>query len=426
MTRVLFVSHTPVGERMTAPAIRFVELARALGERFETTIAAPPGSQHGAVAGVVGYDPASASTLRDAVRGADVVVSSPLAPRLAGPFAARVTWIVDLLNPEPFEGLEHHKRKPARTRRRLETVRTDRLAFAARSAAGFMCGSERQRDMWLGFLAANRRLESAAYASDDDRRSLIDVVPSGVPTLAPAAPAAPVLRGRALAADARVVLWNGGVWDWLDTPTVVDAVAVLRERDPRWALVFQGGLGVPGGSRADNSAVVRATLARIDAHGLGGDAVYVHREWTPYSRRGDMLVEADVGVCAHAPTLEARYAFRNRLLDLVWARVPIVCTAGDPLAGEVADRGLGAVVAPGDAPAFAAAIETVFARGRDAFAPAMERAAQDYSWANAGARLARLIETASVPSRGHRAVGRAFATRHVVAQQADALRRRVR
>ena len=50
-----------------------------------------------------------------------------------------------------------------------------------------------------------------------------------------------------------------------------------------------------------------------------------------------MAREADLGVSAHRDHLEARYAHRTRLLDYLWAGLPVVATRGDALA-ELVDR----------------------------------------------------------------------------------------
>ncbi len=54
-----------------------------------------------------------------------------------------------------------------------------------------------------------------------------------------------------------------------------------------------------------------------------------------YEQRADWLLEADCVLSAHADHLETRFAFRTRLLDAIWAGLPIVCTGGDDLAEQV-------------------------------------------------------------------------------------------
>ena len=173
----------------------------------------------------------------------------------------RPPWVCDLYNPELFEGLEVHAQRSPRRRRALDVVRIDRLAYAARTADAFVCASERQRDMWLGFLGASRRLRSADHARDRDLRGLIDVVAAGVPD-APAHPlGAPAAAGLGAAADARIVLWNGGLWPWLDPELVARAVAALRRTDPRWVLVVSGA----GRARGESGTRRDARAARAPA-----------------------------------------------------------------------------------------------------------------------------------------------------------------
>ena len=380
------------------------ELAAVLRERFEVRLAAPAGSD-----GVAEYDPRSPASLARCMRGVDVVVAPPLAPALlAG--RRRPPWVCDLYNPELFEGLEVHAQRSPRRRRALDVVRIDRLAYAARTADAFVCASERQRDMWLGFLGASRRVRTADHARDRDLRALIDVVAAGVPDAPATRSGQPPLRGSALPADARIVLWNGGLWPWLDPELVARAVAALRRADPRWVLVVSGSSRPRSGAGADATRALRAHLAD------GG--LHVAADWTPYAERADLLLEANVGVCTHRSGVEARFADRTRLLDCVWAGLPIVCTAGDAMSDVVAARGLGRVVATGDEAALCAALTEVVQRGRPAYADALAALAAERRWSVVAAPLIAAIErVAPRPPRRPDLVARMVAARHETARR---------
>ena len=75
--------------------------------------------------------------------------------------------------------------------------------------------------------------------------------------------------------------------------------------------------------------------------------------WVPYEERHRWLADADVGVSAHLHHVEAAYAFRTRILDYIWAGLPVVTTTGDTLSELVDRRGLGLTVPPGDDEAMA-------------------------------------------------------------------------
>ena len=108
----------------------------------------------------------------------------------------------------------------------------------------------------------------------------------------------------------------------------------------------------------DVPAMRVATEARALADGLGltGRHVFFNEGWVDYESRQDYLLEADVGVSAHIDHLEASLSFRARILDYLWAGLPVVATQGDVLADLVERRGLGVTVPAGDVDAMAAAL----------------------------------------------------------------------
>jgi len=411
--KVLLVSPDRVAPKMAGPGIRYVELGRALGKIHEVRLAAPLGSEpvdRGPSVDL--YDPRRPGALTRYLGDAEVVVGPPLAPGVIRHVTAKGRkWIVDLYNAEPFEGLAH-RRDDGLRERLVDLVRIDRLTFAARAGAAFICASERQRDMWLGLLAANHRLGSGDYRRDPELRHLIDVVPFGVPSQ-PAERRGAGLRGTVFPQSAKIMVWNGGVWDWFDPETVLAALVLLRERDSSWHLAFSG-VGRPS-HRAPMAAADRLR-EHVDRLGLHAERAVHLREWTPYEERAAALLDADLGVSAHSVSLEARFAHRARMLDLVWTRTPILCSEGDEWSDIVAADGLGEVVRPGDAEALAEAASRIAARGRAYYGRALEAAASARRWDVAAAPLVRLVEaTAAGPRRRPDLVGRGVALRHTAA-----------
>jgi len=351
-------------------------------------------------------------------------VAPPLPPQAArGLGGAGRPWVVDLYNPEPFEGLEHQKARPRLERKARDVLRIDRIAYALRAGTAFVCASERQRDMWLGFLAACRRLDSDLYEHDPELRTLIDVVPSGIPDVPPSDAEEPRVRGPVFPEDARILVWNGGIWDWLDPLTVLRALALLRADDERWHLLFAG-TGRPS-LRAEMSMAQRA-IGLSDELGLSrAGAVHFRPGWTPYLEMGALLRECDVGVCAHRLTLETRFAFRTRILDFVWAGLPVLYTEGDEWGERVREGGLGEVVAPGDPGAMARAAMRIAERGRDAYTPALTREAAGATWAQVAPALRRSVERVAAGQRRRRfdPTRSALGLRHTAASLAERLRR---
>jgi hypothetical protein len=94
--------------------------------------------------------------------------------------------------------------------------------------------------------------------------------------------------------------------------------------------------------------VAHEAVALADELGLTGRHVFFNEEWVPYEERANYLLEADVGVSTHLNHVETAFSFRTRVLDYLWAGLPIVTTEGDTFAELVESRGLGFTVRPGD------------------------------------------------------------------------------
>ena len=120
---------------------------------------------------------------------------------------------------------------------------------------------------------------------------------------------------------------------------------LLRERHPRLKLVFPGTrhpnpamAGMP--NQVDAAKALAAELGVMDTAVFFGD-------WVPYADWPHVLQESDVALTLHFDTVETRLAFRSRVLEYIWAGLPIVATAGDATSDLVAGHGLGVVTAGG-------------------------------------------------------------------------------
>lgn len=396
--RVLVLSADAVGPAMAGAGIRSFELARVLSEHADVTLAAPVpdgAAPAGGPAGVatIPFDAHDPATIRDALADADVVVAPPLWPRVARAVRrSGALTIFDLYVPEPLETVEH-MRDRGRLRRLMYALALDRLDEALHSGHHLVCASEKQRDLWLGALLAGRLIAPAAYDRDATLRSAIDVVPFGVPAEPPRADGpGPRERFSQIGPGDRIVLWNGGLWSWLDAPAAIRAVARVAKRRPELRLVFMGASDHPPARRAREEArEVASELGLLDRQVLFNDA------WVPYDERASWLLEADCALSAHRDHLETRFAFRTRLLDCFWAGLPVVCTAGDDLGDRVERDGLGATAPAGDVDALAAALERVLERGREPYRDALAGAAAELAWTRAAAPLVRWATAAGPP-----------------------------
>lgn len=380
--RVAVITNDTFGSRMAGPAIRAWHLAGELATEHDVRLVSLNQRSETLVAPfrVEVLAPAECAEL---VGWCEVAVVQGHVlhhlPALAADPA--VVVVADVYDPMHLEVLEQGTGVPLVQRRAEVTAVTGVLTDQLLRGDLFLVASERQRMLWIGHLAAVGRLSPELYDADPSLRSLLLQVPFGLPSTPPAR-AAPALRGVVprFDEDSRILLWAGGLYDWFDPLTLVRAVGVLAATRPQVRLVFLG-TRHPNPDVPEMSIVVR-TRRLTDELGLTGTHVVFNEGWVPYERRADWLLDADAGVTTHVDHVETVFAFRTRVLDYLWAGLPVVTTDGDAMADLVRAEGLGAVVPAGDVGALAAALERVLfdepfaARCRENVA----RVAQGFTW----------------------------------------------
>jgi glycosyltransferase involved in cell wall biosynthesis len=211
----------------------------------------------------------------------------------------------------------------------------------------FVCASEEQRHLWLGQLSAFGRLNPENYDRDPSLRRLIAVCPFGLPSSPPVSKR-PAIKGvvDGIRPTDKVVLWAGGVYNWFDPLTAIMAIDRLR-RDHDDVRMFFLGMAHPNPSVPTMRMAVRAReLAR--ELGLTDRFVFFNEGWVDYADRQRYLLDADVGISTHLQHVETTFSFRTRILDYLWAGLPIVATGGDSFGELVHAEQLGVRVAEQD------------------------------------------------------------------------------
>ncbi|MBC7592035.1 MAG: glycosyltransferase [Salinibacterium sp.] len=352
---VLVVTADALGSRMAGPAIRAYEMAVALSRVANVRLVSTSFSTLERPEFEISH--ATTAQLKELEIWADVIV-------FQGHLLASDPWlkesqkiiVADIYDPMHLEQLEQGKvLEPVE---RLETslgvvkVLNDQI-----ERADFMlCASEKQRDFWLGQLAAVGRINPLTYDEDASLRSLLTVVPFGVEDSDPVQKSHGI-RGTVpgIGMDDKVVIWGGGIYNWFDPLTLIRAIHKISLRRSNVRLFF---LGV----KHPNSHVPTMKMA-FDARELARDlglldsVVFFNEGWVPYGDRADYLLDADVGVSTHLDHLETAFSFRTRILDYLWASLPIVSTGGDTFADIIVANDLGRVVPPGDVDALEEALD---------------------------------------------------------------------
>jgi glycosyltransferase involved in cell wall biosynthesis len=357
---VLVVSNDHIGTTIAGPGIRYHRLAVELARDFDVTLVVPFESDllddRFSIVCDNPWDPGRTSTFTE---GYDLVLAQFLpVPTMLALARSRTRVIYDLYSPVMLEQLALDAREESTAYRRA-MARLNRLTQKVALATGdaFICASEKQRDFWLGALARAGRLDQQLYERDPSLRMLIDVVPFGLDPEPPRP--GPALRGvvPGIGADDKVLLWPGGIWNWFDPLTVIRAVHELSRRRNDIRMYF---LGVRHPNPAvPTMAMAADAVALAEELGLRDSVVFFNFGWVPYAQRGAYLLDADLAVSAHFDDIETRFSFRTRLLDCLWAGLPVVTTRGDMLGDLIVERGAGRAVEFGDIADWVEALEAL-------------------------------------------------------------------
>lgn len=237
----------------------------------------------------------------------------------------------------------------------LDPYRNDHATWVLQLSCGdfFLCSSEEQRTFYLGFLAALGRVNPERVAADPDLSGLIAPVPFGVPdTLPPHRPHLPPRQ------EGEKRLLFGGLYDWYDPWTLLDALALLPEGE-RWRLLLIRNPN-PESTPQRLFAEVEARCRQLGWWGGRVEAL----DWVPAERRFDLLRDVDLLVAPHRPTIETVLSLRTRFLDALAVGCPVVTSAGGAMSRLLERHGAGWVVPPGEPAPLAAALAEALAGGR--------------------------------------------------------------
>ena len=357
---VVVVTDDTIGAKMAGPAIRATEMSRALAAdghtvRCVSTVELPePGAVR--VDGVeISF--ADDDRLRQLEVWADVIVfQGHLLANHPWLRASGVPILVDIYDPFHLEVQEKSKDLDEHMRIHVSDDTVNTLNDQLGRGDFFVCASEKQRDFWLGQLAGLGRINPISYDADPSLRSLIDVAPFGL------SPSAPVRTGPGprttvpgIGPDTKLILWGGGIYNWFDPETLIRAMGELRDRGIDVALFFMG-LRHPNPNEASGDVAARAQVLAAEL-GLLDTSVFFNAEWVPYDERQNVLLDADIGVSTHFDHVETAFSFRTRILDYLWAGLPVVTSAGDALGDLMQSSGAGRAVPASDVDALVAALD---------------------------------------------------------------------
>lgn len=396
-SKVLIITDDSISEKMAGPAIRAWEMATRLSVTHDVRLFSTAGTAK-AQSPLFEVLSGSEAVFHGLTDWADFIIFQGFALEKA-PWLMESSKVIvaDIYDPMHLEQLEQAKDLGPQGRKETIQAVTDVLNRQIARADLFLCASEKQRAFWMGQLAAMGRLNANLLDGVEDPRSLIEIVPFGLNEERPTQDYH-AIKGKVpgISLDDKVILWGGGVYNWFDPLTLIRAVDRLAKKHNNVRLYFLGvkhpNPGVP------KMRMTQEAMDLSDSLGLTGKHVFFNHDWVDYNDRHNYLLDADCGVSTHFEHIETQYSFRTRILDYLWAGLPIVATNGDSFGNVLDSEKIGVSVSPEDVNELSDALEKVLFD--DDFARVCRENVARYSvrfeWNNA---LAPLLRFAQNPRR---------------------------
>jgi glycosyltransferase involved in cell wall biosynthesis len=318
------IVHTPdvVGDRMAGPGIRAWHLAAELAKHFPTRLIARNEGRAPSDVTLIEHNSAAA---REALRDASVLIGQPARGFRKKRREQRIVY--DLFDPTVLELRELYGNAPSLRQRVHLAAEWWRLAEALMRADLLICAARKQRELYEKLQSGDAPWIEVPFGVDPGESRVCEKPKDNI------------------------VVWGGGVWEWLDPSTAVDAILRVNESGLRAKLLFLGR------ARPNRNLIDRRRDDRFEALlARGGEHVSANADWIPYRERLSWLRAGKIAIMLHRRTAEADYSIRTRLFDAIAAGVPVVASAGGFAAELVEQEGLGIVVPPEDTGAAAEAI----------------------------------------------------------------------
>ena len=347
--KVFVAGYDVMGKNMAGPGMRSLAIAHFLSSHADVTLSCDESSEITKLSDNVTCIKDS-EVLWDSIeywKNFDIAImaaSQNLKVNLPEEFP--VPLIVDIYDPYILENLELHAGKSASIRD-YEYLRHLRAMLEMLLMGDcFIVTNDRTRDFFTGMLASWGIINPVS-ASGNKINDLFVTVPFGIPD-EPFETVKDNALGelpRQISENDNLILWAGGLWDWLDPLNLIEAMPLILKSCPNAKLLFMGykhpNKHIPVMDMAVR-CINKAKQLKVY------DSSVIFRDWTPFDERIPLLKRADLGVSLHKDHLETRYSFRTRLMDYIWAGIPMAISGGDVLSGELAESGVAKIVSEND------------------------------------------------------------------------------
>jgi glycosyltransferase involved in cell wall biosynthesis len=364
--KIALLCSEPIKLEMGGIGIRYLEMAKHLPDYQLDIVLIHPGEEDALASfdlNIADIRPFRSGQLKSLLSDCDCVVAQGQLANHLPVEAPEIPAVIDLYDPWLIENLNYYETLG------IGPFWNDLQSWITQLSHGdfFLCSSQEQRHFYIGFLAALGRINPKILQKDPDLQGLITQIPFGVPDELP--PYNPYLP-ESKAGEKRLLF--GGVYDWYDPWTLLDALERLKF--PEWTLLFM--------KSANPELTPQKIFNQLQKRVGIGQTHIQFLDRVPVNRRFDLLRDVDVLVAPHKMNIETHLSLRTRFIEALAVGIPIICTKSGSLSQQIEDNQAGWVVPPQDSGAILVALEEIF-RNEDVVAARGANAlnlARRYRW----------------------------------------------
>lgn len=306
--KIGIVCPEPIGECMSGIGIRMLEMANFLSKTNEVVLYVPKESIPIKTSfSVKGYKKEAISEfLKD--RDLAIVQGEPANYLLSQNFKGYV--IVDLYDPYPIEALSYDDK--------AYEFAFSSLSYQLKKGNFFLCANEKQRIFYLGALYLSKRLEPEVFQKDPEFKSLISIVPYGVPE------EEPILEENYFNFNEPIIFF-GSFYDWYDVEFLKEVLKELKNYVDYNFIVTKH-------LRAETTPQKNFNnfYEWSKKEGLLDKNVHIFN-WVPYKERTKAYFSSSLSLCLYPETFETELSFRTRILDFLYGGLPVIALKGSEL-----------------------------------------------------------------------------------------------
>ncbi len=385
---ILVVAYDRIGPRMAGPSLRCLALAREIASTNPV---------------IVLYDGVSNSidfenvefTSRDSVTNLPDFYSqfsSALAPPLVAMtnpelLESNLPLVIDLFDPVVWENLDLYSSLPVNEQEFQHERHLAALIAGCIRGDYFLVAGQRQVDLFTGALMALNRFNPAVCQPGIGPEQLIGLIPFGLDPLEMNSISSSDLPDE-YHNDGPMVVWGGGIWDWLDPGVIIESWPAVLDKFPTAKLVF------PGTTHPNPHVPEPSSLSKLKSavSNLGIESSVIFGSWLERNQYLALLSEAACGTSAHVMGMESRYAVRTRFLDSINACLPLVVSGGDEYSPIIENYGLGTVIDSSNPEPFTRAFVSLMETGKQPYRKSFQNARNDLTWNKMAAPLLAWLE----------------------------------